>query len=290
MLRSSSRDRVLVGLSYLLAFAAALVVGFVLRGAPPLRVIAWADLLATVVVFAFSLRFQNSSFYDPYWSVIPLPIGLYLAFSAGGAGLTLRSLLVLVLLGAWGARLTWNWIRRWEGIGHEDWRYADIQRVTGRWYWPVSFLGIHLFPTVMVFLGCLPLLGALREGAGAFGWLDLLAVSFTAGAIWLEAEADEQLAAFLASEREPGAFLEDGLWSLCRHPNYLGEILFWWGIYFCGVASGAAPSWVAVGPLAMTLLFVGISVPMIDKRMLARRPGYARRMRSHFGLLPIRRG
>jgi hypothetical protein len=30
-----------------------------------------ADVLATVVVFAFSRAYRNSSFYDAYWSVVP---------------------------------------------------------------------------------------------------------------------------------------------------------------------------------------------------------------------------
>jgi steroid 5-alpha reductase family enzyme len=278
----------LVLLAYLLAFAAALIVDLALSAWPVVPRLALADVVATVVVFGFSVRFRNSSFYDPYWSVVPLPLALYFAFLAPeSAGLTLRSLLVFVLTGAWGARLTWNWLRRWEGLHHEDWRYSDLQAKTGRWYWLVSFLGIHMFPTALVFLGCLPLLGALSLSAEAFGFIDLFAVSFTAGAIWLEAEADRQLVEFLGSEPEPGTFLETGFWAWCRHPNYLGEILFWWGLFFVGWSARPDETWLFAAPLAMTALFVLISVPMIDRRMIARRPEYARRMRSHFGLLPF---
>ena len=59
-----------------------------------------------------------------------------------------------------------------------------------------------------------------------------------------------------------------GLWRYSRHPNYLGETMFWFGIYFMGLSSGIMPLWTILCPLLMLSLFIFISCPMMDKRSL----------------------
>ena len=262
--------------AYLVASAVALGFGFGVAWTDPIAIAGGADVAATVAIFLFSLAYGNSSFYDPYWSVAPIAIALYWALTpealaADGA----RQLAVVALVGLWGARLTYNWARGWRGLDHEDWRYVDMRRSSGRAFWPVSFLGIHLLPTILVFLGCLSLYPALTSGGAPFGALDLLAVLVTGGAIWIEARADAQLLRFRASRPEPGAILYEGLWALSRHPNYFGEMGFWWGLYLFALAADPSYWWTIAGPLAITLLFRFISLPMIEKRMCERRPEFA---------------
>ena len=172
----------------------------VARAAPDRLILAalLADLAATIVVFGFSL-------YDPYWSVAP------------------------ALLCAWAVRLTVNCLRRWKGIAQEDWRYADFRRF-GRFYWPISFLGFHFFPTLIVFLGCVPLFPTLAAGGRPLGALDAIAAAVTAIAIGVEWTAGRQLRRFLSKrsmDSGRGELLGRGLWALSRHPNYFGEVLFW---------------------------------------------------------------
>jgi steroid 5-alpha reductase family enzyme len=173
----------------------------------------------------------------------------------------------------WGLRLTANWARGWSGLNHEDWRYVNLQKQTGRLYWIVSFTGIHMMPTFWVFAGCLALYPALATGAGGFGALDLLAAAVTGTAIWLEFQADQELRRF---RRAPGRRTEDvldtGLWARSRHPNYLGEMGFWWGLWLFGLAADPSWWWSIVGPLSITLMFRFASLPMIETRMLERRP------------------
>jgi steroid 5-alpha reductase family enzyme len=276
------RDLVRVALAYAAALAMALAVGWALRDHHPILVAAAADLVATLVVFGFSVKYNNSSLYDPYWSVAPLPIALYWA-AADTPGLLQLLLLVLIVL--WGARLTANWVARWRGMGDEDFRYVEIRSRTGRLYWPASFVSIHLLPTIWVFLGLLPLYPALARPSPITG-LQAAALTVTLAAIAIEATADRQLRAFLRARRDPEAILDKGLWALCRHPNYLGEVLFWWGLYLCGLATAPAWAWSAVGPLAITMLFVFISVPWMDRRLLARHPAWAQTMKSRPALLP----
>jgi steroid 5-alpha reductase family enzyme len=266
--------------------AAAVVCGLV--SLPRVYAAFLADLAATVVVFIFSLALDNSSVYDPYWSVAPVPIALYWLLGSPG-GLDARRAVALLLLLAWAARLTFNWARRWTGLGDEDWRYAE-RRSSGAAYWPLSFVGFHLMPTVLVFFGCLPLF-PLLTGAGSreLGALDLAAVIVTCGAILVESTADRQLRRFLTSPRVPGAVLDTGLWSLSRHPNYFGEVAFWWGIWLFGLSSSPGWWWTIVGPVAITALFLGVSIPLMDRRMLSRYTAYEAYRASHSGFLPIPR-
>ncbi|WP_020650909.1 DUF1295 domain-containing protein [Solimonas variicoloris] len=275
----------LIFVAYLTATGAALAL---LAGAPATA--PWdallADLAATVVVFAFSRRYRNSSFYDPYWSVIPPLLALWwFAHRADGVDLS-RAAIVVALVWLWGIRLTANWARHWGGLAHEDWRYPLVRARAGRHARLADFLGIHLMPTLQVFVASLPIYAVMTRGTAPLGALDLLAAVVTLGAILIETVADLQLHAYLA--RKPrGGFIAHGLWAWSRHPNYLGEVSFWWGLLLFGLA--AAPSawwWLPWGALAMTAMFVFVSIPLMDRRNLERRPAYAEHMRRVPALLP----
>jgi len=275
-----------VAAAYLAALAVAwVVIGRLGPGVHPLRAVAYADLAATVVVFAFSAAANNSSVYDPYWSVAPLAIAPFLALlpEATGAPAS-RRLLVCALVAFWGVRLTYNWARGFAGLGHEDWRYVDIRAKVGRGYWPASLLLLHLFPTVQVYLGCFPLWPALTS-ARPLGPLDALAGAVTLGAVLIETIADEQLRAFRGSRRE-GEILARGLWAYSRHPNYFGEIGFWWGLFLFGLAADPGALWSGTGAVTITAMFVFASVPMLDKRSAARRPEYVEHMKRVSAIVP----
>lgn len=264
-----------VVLCYLLALFVAVVTGIAARGEHPLAVAAWADLAATIAVFAFSVTFANASFYDPYWSVAPPALALWYASRAEEGVPGLRQALVIALVAIWAARLTWNWARGWTGLDHEDWRYARIRERTGRLYPLANFFAIHLFPTLQVFAGCLALWPALALGTRPLGALDALAFAVTAGAIALEARADQELRRFrLAPDRRGEDILDTGLWRLSRHPNYLGEMGFWWGLWLFGLAADPGWWWTLVGPVLMTAMFAFGTIPMIETRMREKRPGW----------------
>lgn len=278
--------------SILIAYGVALLAGIVAGAAVgwqhPLAVAFTADVAATLVVFAFSVGFDNSSVYDPYWSVAPPIIGAYFWLVADPAASGLRQLVVFVLVACWAARLTWNWARGWRGLGHEDWRYVDLRGSTGRAYWLVSLFGLHLMPTVQVFLGCLALWPALATGTRPFGVLDLLAAAVTAGAIWIEARADRELLAFRRASPPPDAILATGVWAWSRHPNYFGEITFWWGLWLFALAADPGAWWTVIGPLSITVMFRLASLPLIETRMRARRPGFAAHQQRVPMLIPRR--
>src|SRR5574338_483693 len=64
-----------------------------------------ADLLAAVVVFIFSRRWDNSSFYDAYWSVVPPLLMLYWWSQSSPHVDAVRCLLIAVVVTLWAVRL-----------------------------------------------------------------------------------------------------------------------------------------------------------------------------------------
>jgi len=253
-----------------------------------------ADIVATAVVFVFSVVFGNSSFYDPYWSIAPIVIAFaclfhYLHLESGEVPM-IRQVMVILLTIVWGIRLTWNWAYGWQGLKHEDWRYLNLQQQTGIFWFAVSFLGVHLFPTIIVFLGCLSLYPALISGQADLGWFDALALLITCSAIYVETIADIELHRFRNMRTSNATILTTGVWGWCRHPNYLGEIGFWIGLFIFGFAAqGDFSHYIVAGPVSMILLFTIVSIPMIDKKLINDKPEYAEYSRSTFSLLPFSR-
>ena len=297
------RGILIVKVIYLIALFAAWQTGliFLNKGWSMIWWLAMADIAATVVVFAGSYIFKNSSIYDAYWSVIPIWIALlYCVLAQAWPEGNLRAWIAGTLVIIWGARLTWNWTRGWPGLDHQDWRYEKLEKDTGPMYWLVSFSGIHLMPTVLVFLGCLPLIPAMYGGTPywselglfevrPFGVLDIAAIVVTSVSILIETIADNQKRSFLLDNPAKGSFLKKGLWARSRHPNYLGEIGFWWGIYLFALAADPSWWWTGIGALCINALFVFISIPMMDERMVERREGYKEHMKKVRALLPIAR-
>ena len=271
-----------VAVVYLVAAGVARAVAIALDGHSPLVITFWADLAATAVVFAASMGVGNSSLYDPYWSVAPAVIVVAWVTPAA------RPVLVLALVLIWAVRLTANWAISWRGLAQEDWRYVQIRaRTAGRLpWWLVSLTGVQLMPTLVVFAGLLAVWPAVTVTGHHLGPLDAAATAVTAAAIAVETLADRQLRRFAADPANRGRIIESGLWRFSRHPNYLGEIGFWWGMWLFALAAAPSWWWTVAGPVAMVLLFAFVSVPMMDRRSLERRPAYAEHMRRVPALLP----
>lgn len=273
---------------YVVAAVIGWIVVEVFSSRHPIEAYFYADVVATAVVFAGSMLLRNSSVYDPYWSVAPPLIVLgWLLVEQAGVGL--RQALVLGLLTVWAVRLTANWAIGWRGFAHEDWRYVQIREQTsGRLpWWLVTFTGIHLVPTLVVFLALLSAWPALHGYRGV-GLIDFLAVIVLLGSILLEALSDRQLHSFVARPENAGKTVDIGLWRWSRHPNYLGEIGVWWGLWLFGLAADPSWWWTVIGPLGMVALFAGVSIPLMEKRNLARRPDYAAYQQRVAPLVPLR--
>ncbi len=240
----------------------------------PIIIVLVLDVLATLTIFLFSMVFNNSSLYDPYWSLIPpVIIGFWIFEKFSPVDLTLLHWIVFSLVVVWSIRLTLNWLARWRGIRDEDWRYIAFRFKYQEYYWMVSLFGIHLFPTLIVLIACLSVYPALALGDGSMGVMEWAATFITLAAILIEGVADLQLRNYLC-DKSKCEFISTGLWKYSRHPNYFGEVLFWVGLFLFSSGLPEVRWWILPGPVLMILLFYTISIPMIDKRMLRRKTGY----------------
>ncbi len=241
-----------------------------------------ADAAATVFVFLFSLLFGNASVYDPYWSVQP-PVILSALAVATGRPLTLGTALLLLSVWFWAIRLTANWAYTFHGLGHQDWRYTMLSEKTGRLYPFVNFAGIHMFPTVVVYFAILPAAYAILEG-GRANLFTVLGTVLSLGAAVLQMVADIEMQSYRNSGK--GGFIRRGLWRYARHPNYLGEILMWWGVALTSLSLLDGRLYLLTGAILNTVMFLVVSIPMADRRQ-ARKEGYAEYRAATHSLLPI---
>ena len=239
-----------------------------------------ADVVATVFVFSFSVVLKNASVYDPYWSVQPIVI---LVCFAWHYKLTSAAVLLLVSVIFWGIRLTGNWAYVFGGLNNQDWRYTKLKEDNGKLYPLINFAGIHMVPTLIVFMCTLPavyvVITELDANAGSY-----IGMAVCIGAATLQLVADTQMHKY--RKRGEHGLIRTGLWKYARHPNYLGEISMWWGVAIQAVSVMPERWWLIAGAVANTVLFFTVSIPMADKRQ-SKKPGYAEYKKSTRSLLPI---
>jgi steroid 5-alpha reductase family enzyme len=214
-----------------------------------------------------SLLTRDTSWVDRIWSVVPV---VYVWIIAGASGFTDPRLLVMaVIVTLWGARLTFNFARKGGYSGVEDYRWAVLRgRMSPVAFQAFNLFFIVLFQNALLVLITLPALTAL-ENPTPFGMPDaLLAVLFLV-ALAGETIADQQQwrfhqwkAAEAAAGREPQPrFLQRGLWSASRHPNFFFEQAQWWIFFLIGAAAaGTVLVWTVAGAVLLTALFIGSTI------------------------------
>lgn len=142
--------------------------------------------------------------------------------------------------------------KRFDGVRESFWKFGRFWLAQGMTAWIIMIPAIYL----------------LRQPPAAFRIL-----SFVGLAVWLlglviETTADYQKFSFNQKPANKGQWIEQGLWAYSRHPNYLGEILVWAGIYiFVFPALGSTQRLTAlVSPLFITFLLLFVSgVPKLEK-------------------------
>jgi steroid 5-alpha reductase family enzyme len=271
-----------VFLIYALAFLAGFLVYAVLKYTINILLITFiADVAATLIVWGAGLIFKNSSVYDPYWSVVPAVVVPFWIIIKK-AELSAAVILMIAVLVVWAARLTLNWALRWKGLKHEDWRYLMLKEKSPRTWFLTNLVGINLMPTAIVFIVLIPVYYCIGF-AGRINYLTIIGFIVSASSVIVQTISDAQMDLF----RKSGfGIIDKGLWRHSRHPNYFGEVMFWWGLWI--MQMGINPQkWITVaGPVVMTLLFVFISIPMMEKHIIESKPDYLMYQKQVSMLIP----
>ncbi len=234
------------------------------------------NLLAAVLFMGFvwllSLPTRNASLADIFWGPGFVLIA-WLSFSLTDGYLG-RKLLLVLLTTAWGLRL--SLYIAWRNWGHgEDRRYQAWRANRGERFWWVSLFTVFLTQAMLLWLVSLAAqIGQLSPTPANLTGLDLLGTLIWTSGFTFEAVADRQLAHFKADPANQGRVMNHGLWAYSRHPNYFGESLVWWGLFFIALATPYG-WWTLVSPVLITFLLLRVSgVTLLEKDIVERRPEY----------------
>lgn len=244
---------------------------------------------ATVVLFIVSVIFADVSIYDPYWSVAP-PVMLVLVLFKYRIW-NVNAVILLMLIAIWSFRLTANWLYTYKGLGHEDWRYRMYrEKYPFALFQLISFIGLHFVPTIVVYAGLVS--GFLAVQRDAFAPLSAIGILLMLGAVALEYVSDRSIHGFLREHAGERKTCTVSVWKYSRHPNYLGEMTFWTGLYVYFVALCPDIWYMGLGFLSIIVLFLTVSIPMMERHNLERRTDYEpyKRSTSMLLLLPRRKG
>ncbi len=197
-----------------------------------------------------------------------------------------RSVALLALITLWAVRLAVYMVARKLREPHEDPRYAKLRRAWEPGFWWKSLFVVFLLQALLQWILTAPAQRALLAPPQAFEIVSALGLVLAVAGLAIEATADAQLDRFRRRNPRP-ALCDTGLWAWSRHPNYFGEILFWWGVWL--VAMPAADWWTIVAPLLLTALLRYVSgVPMLEDHLTETRPDFERYRQATPMLIPRR--
>lgn len=244
-----------------------------------------ADVVATVVVWFHGILRNNSSVYDPYWSVIPPLIVLgWIIEARAEFNLALAVFFFAILL--WSVRLTVNWAKGWTDFKDQDWRYVMIRKKAPKLWFISNLFGINLMPTFIVFIQLAGSLSLIRNAKELSFW-GILGFLVCLLAIAAEFIADRQMAEFRRKNKGKHQCIDEGLWHYSRHPNYFGEVSMWWGVWLMYFGVQQVLDYTVIAPILMTCLFLFISIPMMEKKILSSRPEYRKYQQCVSILVPF---
>ena len=284
LMHTKIRSLIIVFIAYILAIALGIFTFLSLETMTDISRFLIADIVATLTIFILSTVYKNASLYDPYWSVIPPVIlfGAMLYYNAFGN----TSLWMTLAITIWAIRLTYNWASQWHGFTDMDWRYQAMKDRAPKVYLLTNLFGIQLFPTAIVFIQLILGLKVieLNPDMTIFTWLGVLMIIVAA---IIQLIADEQMKVFKERTKGQKLCIDEGLWKYSRHPNYFGEITVWWGLYVIYISIvNKLDVWI-LSPIMMTSLFLFISIPWMEKKIIKTRPQYKAYQKQVSMLIPF---
>ena len=209
---------------------------------------------------------RTEKFFDLTGSLTYLSLTVFAVLAAGWDVLTQRQLMVAAMVAIWAARLGTFLFGRIKIHGGIDPRFSEIKK-----YFP-AFFNFWNIQGMWGFLTALPAFVVLAQDRGPkeLGLVDYAGALLWAFGFAFEVVADTQKGAWRARPENAGkkTWITGGLWSVCRHPNYFGEITLWSAVLLIASQSllqGPAAAWAcAVSPFFVMLLLLYVSgIPML---------------------------
>lgn len=277
------------GVIFLIAYAFSFIIGIaiIIIGKDKIGAI-WlmllADVVMTIVIYLIGNLLKNASLYDPYWSVIPIYIILIWLFLYG-INFDIFNIILLILILIWGIRLTYNWWKNWHGFIEQDWRYDMLREKNIKLYPVTNFFGIHMIPTIVVFIQMVNVYESLISSSLNIV-VFIIGILFCLIAPIIQIVSDKQMYDFRLNNTDKSKVINVGLWRFSRHPNYFGELMFWVGIYLIYLSKSMIFNINIVYPILMILLFIFISIPMMENK-LKNREGFKEYKSSVSVLFPF---
>ena len=178
---------------------------------------------------------------------------------------SLRELIVSLLVVIWALRLSSFLYLRIHRTG-KDGRFDQLKTSPIRFLVPWTIQGLWVFLTMIVVI----VINSQADSAPALGIWDAIGLSIWLLGFGIEVIADNQKTVFNTEPNNQGKWIDSGLWSYSRHPNYLGEILLWTGIACFGISCFTGLERFAwISPIFIYLLLTKLSgIPILDKRAL----------------------
>lgn len=231
----------------------------------------WLALYAIVlqwVVFIHAGGFFGNERTEKYYDLAgSLTFLSTLAISIGLIPGTIqaRQIVLSSFVAVWAARLGWFLFSRIHNNNGIDSRFTIMKQSRPR------FLTAWTMQGMWVFFQLIPVL-ILNQSSKpvSFGVFDYIGIPIWVIGFGFEAVADYQKSTFRKSPENRERFINSGLWSISRHPNYFGEILLWIGIAlsaFGGLGAGPRAAFAFLSPVFVALLLVFISgIPLLEEK------------------------
>lgn len=241
----------------------------------------WAGCAVTLAMlgaWALQRAVGNAGWVDVVWT---FATGLALAAVALAAhGVGWRQGMLAALLLIWAVRLGGHVAYR-VATSPEDTRYAQMRRSAGDRFQHRMF-GLIIGQGPVSGLLALSVYWAAVQPAPALRIADAIGALILLAALGGEALADRQLQLWRADPANHGGICEAGLWSLCRHPNYLFEALGW--LAYPVIAIDLARPLTLLSLISPVLMFLVLryltGVPPVEAAMLERRGELYRRYQA----------
>ena len=254
------------------------------NGLPSFALAASIGFILHWLIFIPSYIYQTEHYFDLIGSISYISIVLFTFLALNN--LDVRSILIGLLILVWAVRLGSFLFIRVKRDGKDN-RFTVMKT---KFWW---FLFTWTIGGLWVFITMAAGLAAMTSAKVVpLGWFALIGIFLWLEGFLVEVVADHQKNRFRSKKENQGRFINEGLWSFSRHPNYYGEITLWLGIAF--IAFPVLQGWqllTLISPIFVYILLTRISgVTMLERRADKKwgdDPEYQRYKETTSSLIPM---